>query len=94
MEKKEIVDEKGRKYLAFSDDQERNIIIGPPEDLVDSLGLPEPFATALHNALYARKIYNYSDASKSQNNLVGVMQEVLMLDVQILLTAYYNSEKA
>jgi hypothetical protein len=93
MEKAEHVDEKGRKYLAFINADEQMIIIGPPEGLVDDLKLPEPFATSLHNVLYARGIYNYAAASKAQKELIGALQEALQLDSQKLMEMFFRFEQ-
>lgn len=79
--------ENGRKYQAYVDDQGGRIIKGPPEGLVDSLNLPEPFATKLHNVLYDRGIFDYATAARGQN-LVGALQEALLVDAQILLDAF------
>lgn len=91
MEKIEHTDEFGRKYAAFSNG-EQIIIIGPPEGLCDLLELPEPFATRLHNALYERNIFNYHDAAKAGNGMIGVLQEVLLVDAQKLLEAFSKLE--
>lgn len=68
------------------------IIVGPPEGLVDTLGLPEPFATNLHNALYRRKLFNYAAINKSPDSLRGALQETLMLDVQKLSETFFRYE--
>lgn len=85
-------DLKGRNYEAIQDG-ELLIIKGPPEGLVDSLNLPEPFATTLHNILYARRIFNSHDIAKDPRNLLGALQEALMLDVQKLTEAYFKFEQ-
>jgi hypothetical protein len=92
METTTYTDEKGRHYLAFSNGEGAIIIKGPPEGLVDDLKLPEPFATTLHNILFARKIYTYSDASKAGNGLMGALQEALLLDAQKLLEVFFRYE--
>lgn len=92
MEKGEHTDGKGRKYSAFKNG-EQVIIIGPPEGLVDSLGLSEPFATRLHNILYSRGFFNYASASRAQNGLIGALQEALQLDAQLLIEAYFKFEQ-
>lgn len=84
-------DEKGRKYRAFKNGEDV-IISGPPENLVDGLGLPEPFATKLHNVLCDRKLFTFQDIMKNPNNLVGALQEALNLDAQILVEAYSKYE--
>lgn len=82
----------GRLYEALEDGESR-IIVGPPEGLIDSLGLPEPFATNLHNVLYARRIFNYRTVAGNHKNLMGALQEALNLDVQKLTEAFFNYEK-
>ena len=94
MEARELI-LNGRKYLAYiSPDEQRgaHVIIGPKEGLVDSLGLPEPIATNLHNALYDRKLFSYSDIVANQRNAVGALQEVLNLDAQRLVQAFFEFE--
>lgn len=93
MDEQEIVLE-GRKYRAYvSPDEQQGayIIIGPPEHLVDAMGLPEPFATKLHNILYDRGIFKYEDACK-RNVLTGVLQELYSLDVQVLMEEFNRYE--
>ena len=91
MEKIEHTDELGRKYQALKDG---DIVmpLGPPEGLVDELGLPEPIATRLHNALYRRGILTYQDATRNHQNLIGALQEVLMVDVQKLTEVFFRFE--
>ena len=89
MEKITHIDDKGRKYIAWKGELGMNIIIGPPEGVVDVLGLPEPFATNLHNVLFARGIMNQRDASRP-NALLGALQEALSIDVQRLNEAYFR----
>lgn len=93
MDSIEHIDEKGRRYRAYADQSGNIIILGPPEGLVDSLNLPEPFATTLHNVLYARGILNYDAAVRAGNALMGALQEALVLDVQRLTEAFYKIEK-
>lgn len=91
MEPKTITDEKGRNYQAYQEG-ELNMVIGPPEGLVDSLGLPEPFATNLHNALHRRGLLTYTAVCKDPRGLQGALQETLNLDVQRLSEAFYKNE--
>lgn len=94
MEIKEIILD-GRKYKAYVSPDEQEgafIIIGPPEFLVDSLKLPKPFSTKLHNILYDRGIFKYEDACK-KNVLVGVLQELYSVDAQVLLEEFLNYER-
>lgn len=94
METQELIQD-GRKYKVYTSPDEKNgayIIIGPPEHLVDAMGLPEPFATKLHNILYDRGIFRYEDACK-RNVLTGVLQELYSLDVQVLMEEFVRYEK-
>jgi len=80
---KQTITENGRNYEALVEG-ESHIVLGPPEGLVDELGLPEETATRLHNVLHARGLLTYSDIRKRSGELLGVWQEVLMSDVQRL----------
>lgn len=93
MERTEWKDpETGRLYDIMQDGDQR-MIIGPPEGLIDALGLPEPFATNLHNCLHRRKLFTYKQVTANHNNLVGALQEAYRVDAQILTEAFYNFEK-
>jgi hypothetical protein len=91
METKTMTDETGRNYEAYVEG-DMTIPIGPPERIVDILGLPEPFATELHNELHRRKLYTYEDVRKNPQSLQGALQSILLLDVQRLSEAYYKYE--
>jgi len=92
MEKIEYTDPaNGRKYEALHDGDE-TMKIGPADEIVDSLELPEPFATNLHNALYYRHIFTYAEATRN-GALTGALQEALRIDVQRLTEAFKNYEK-
>lgn len=78
----------GRKYRAISDGTSNSIVIGPPEGLVDIY--PEPFATNLHNILYARGLYTYRDVQKRPKELIGALQEAMTLDAQKLQELYFS----
>jgi hypothetical protein len=91
MESTTHTDEKGRIYEVLTEG-DMTIVVGPPEGLVESLGLPEPFATNLHNALHRRKLFNYAAINKSPDSLRGALQETLMLDVQRLSEAFFKYE--
>lgn len=87
----EHVDEKGRKYKALRDG-DLVILLGPPEGLVDELDLPEPFATNLHNALYARGLLTISDVTKKTQAIFGALQEALSIDQQKVMECFYRFE--
>jgi len=86
----------GRKSVVLVDrsgTEEMHIILGPPEGLVESLDLPEPFATRLHNTLCERGLLTYKDVTGKQKVLLGALQEALNVDVQKLAEAYFKFEK-
>ena len=92
MEAKEIEID-GRKYMAFVSPDEQNgayVVIGPPDGLMESLGVPEPFATTLHNILFDRKLFTYKDIVANQKIAVGALQEALNIDAQKLVQAYFT----
>lgn len=91
---KDEIEVGGRKYKVLFDSGMPGayIVIGPPEGLVDTLGLPESFATRLHNILFERRIFSYKDISNTRT-AVGILQEVLQLDVQRLTEAFYQYDK-
>jgi len=89
MELVEHTDERGRLYKAYQDG-EQLLIIGPPEDLMEELGLPEEFGTRLHNILYRRGIFTYQDAARHMQDLYGALQEAYQLDVQKLTEALFS----
>ena len=99
MEQKEVIID-GRKYQALESPDIPSgayVIVGPPEGLVDSLWtsrnmpVPEPFATNLHNILHDRKIFTYKDIA-FRNAAVGVLQEAIQIDAQLLAQAFANFE--
>jgi hypothetical protein len=94
MEPKEVI-QNGRKYKAYvSPDEQMGAyaVIGPPESLVDELGLPEPFATRLHNILYERGIMCAKDATRP-NAIAGALQEAYQIDAQKIVEQYFLVEK-
>lgn len=92
METVEHIDEKGRKYRAYQSGEMR-VMAGPPEGLVDDLGLPEPFATTLHNILYERGLFSSREVTQKPREIQGALQEALSLDVQRLTEAYFKYER-
>lgn len=94
MEQAEWVDPKNdRKYRVYRDGTGNDIIVGPPEGMVDTLKLPEPFATTLHNILYDRGLFNSAAVSKDPRALIGALQEAMNLDVQRLTEAFWKYEQ-
>lgn len=90
------VTENGRKYwVIVSEDAPTGayVKVGPPEGIVDGLGLPDDIATRLHNILYDRRIFTYEDISRPGASL-GALQEALSVDAQRLAEAFahYQTE--
>ena len=93
MKNGEVIEE-GRKYHAiFSEDVPTGayVKLGPPEGLVDTLGLPGDIATRLHNILYDRKLFTYKDIS-APGAAIGALQEALSVDAQKLAEAFAHYE--
>lgn len=92
------INELGRKIIyelpndALEEDAEMGILVGPPENIVEALGYPEPFATRLHNLLAERKVYTAEDISKNPGILKGVLQAALGVDIQILQAAFLQEK--
>lgn len=82
----------GRKYKAYvsGEDQQNGsyIIIGPPEGLVDAFPLPKELLDRLHNSLFDRGIFTIADAYKKPKDILGALQETLMVDVQKITELY------
>lgn len=81
----------GRKYVVLVEG-ENEILIGPPEGLVDNFGLSEETATRLHNILLERELLNYKIISARTKDVFGALQEALSIDVQRLVEAYHRYE--
>lgn len=92
---REFVDSRGRKYAVEAPDDAVDLsnypFLGPP-DVVDSLDLPEYFATRLHNILYEKELWSMKEIRKQKGALRGVIQSLYKVDVQTLEYAYQQSE--
>jgi len=83
----------GERLYETVGDGDMKIIIGPHEGFVDILGLPPEVATRLHNILYRRKIYSYTQAARHPQDVIGSIQELYQLDAQKLLEALHRFEQ-
>lgn len=98
MREVEYVDGRGRKFmvkLAHDDpgnNPELGIPVGPP-DIVDTFDLSEEAKVALHNQLFARKLWNYDEIRKRPKELFAALQAALSISVQKLQTAYTEHER-
>jgi hypothetical protein len=94
VEKVTWTDELGRKYLVRVENgippEEFYMCprIGPPEGIVDELGLPTEFATRLHNILFDRQLWTIQEVRRQQGALLGALQAALNIDVHTLHSAY------
>jgi len=83
----------GERFYERFGEGDMQVIIGPHEGFVDTLGLAPETATRLHNILHRRKLYNYKMASSHPQEVVGAIQELYLLDAQKLLEAFYRFEQ-
>lgn len=83
----------GERFYETMEVGDQKIIIGPHEGFVDTLGLPPELATKLHNILYRRKVYNYTQAAKHPQEVQGAIQELYMMDAQKLMEALHRFEQ-
>lgn len=91
-------DERGRKYRvrlpdsASEKDAEMGVPVGPP-DVVEALGLPEPFATRLHNMLFDHQLWSLKAVRKKPKLLFHILQRALKVDIQLLMHAFRELER-
>lgn len=62
------------------------IPIGPPS--LAALELPEATEIALHNQLFARRIFTLEDAKHHRQDVMSALQAALKLDVERVLEVY------
>lgn len=90
----EYVSPAGRMYKVRVPDEapkenyQYGLVIGPPAELVEVLGLPEPIATRFHNALYKRGMLTYRDVVGKRQDLFGAWQSALMVDTEKILEVF------
>lgn len=92
-ERMEIID--GRQYIVkYSPDDQRGafVTVGPPEGLVDELGLEHEVANKLHQVLFDRRIFTYAQIANDKVAR-GVCNEVPQVTPQALVQAFFNYEK-
>jgi len=86
----------GRKYKILlptgSEDPDLGIMIGPPA-FVDELGLPEPFATRLHNQMFDRGLLTLADVQRKSREIQAALQSAFRVDAARIIDAYNKAEK-
>lgn len=91
-------EEGGKKYLVAVPDNatqsqvKYGIRLGPPD--LDSLELPEELQTRLHNELFARGLFTYTDARKRRNDIIGAWQAALRVDAERVVQVFSQPELA
>ncbi len=91
-------DDRGRKYRVNlphgvpESEAEKGVPVGPP-DVVDELGLPEPFATRLHNNLFRHQLWTIKEVRKKPKTLFNALQVTMKTDVHALMAAYMDLER-
>jgi hypothetical protein len=92
-------DERGRQYRVLLPDGEGEerasigIPVGPP-DVVETLELPEPFATRLHNELFARGLFTAEIARRKPSELQAAILAAAKVDAQTVYKAFVETEEA
>lgn len=95
----EYTDPRGRKYRVYLPEGEpverapMGIPIGPP-DVVETLGIAEPFATRLHNELYARGLFTADIARRKPTELQAAIMSAAKVDAQTVYKAFVETEEA
>ena len=93
------MDEKGRKYRSLvpedvrDEDAHMGIIVGPPQDIVDILNAPEPYATILHNQLFDRGLFSAKDVQRRTLELDGAVHVAFGSFTSALYETYIRLEK-
>ncbi len=98
MRELDYTDEIGRTWrVALPDgvpaeDAPLGVPIGPPP-VADVLGLPEPWATRLHNELHRRGLYRLRDVQLRPQEVQAALQAACRLDVVAIVNAYAELER-
>ena len=94
MRKVEWTDFRGRKFLSVLEDHEPDesapygILLGPPPDVADDLGLPEDTATQLHNQLFHRGLLAKADVTRRPQELHAALMAAMKMNVQKIMAKY------
>lgn len=93
----EYQDVDGRKYWirlpdgATPDEYKYGLRIGPPD--ISDLHLPHHIEVRLHNELYARRLFHFSDVRHKRQDLMGALMATLRVDTERLLEMYLMATK-
>lgn len=88
----EYTDERGRHWAVLiprdapDSHAPMGMTVGPAD--VDPLGLPEKYATALHNALYRRRILTYDNAKRHPGDVLSALREAMAIGAQEVISLY------
>lgn len=99
MKKVEYVDPRGRKYLKLVESAtseelyQYGITVGPPEGIVDELGLPNELATRLHNQLFQRQLWSMDEVRKNPKGIYAALQATFGINQQMIMNAYMKYEQ-
>lgn len=87
-------DGKGRYWAVLlpegvpDSDANMGLPLGPPD--ISELDLPEEAAVRLHNELFARRIFTYSEATKRRQDIFSALQAAFKLDTSRVVDVYYT----
>lgn len=96
MQQISYTDKVGRMWLVNlpdgmpASDASLGIPVGPPS--LEGLGFPEEIEVALHNQLFARKIFTWNDANRKRLEVVAAIQGALKLDADRIVSYLHNIE--
>lgn len=77
---------------ATEDEYENGLVIGPPVDLVQVLGLPDDIARALHQELFARDLITFQDVFSRKPDVISALQSVLKLYSERIVEVYSGNK--
>lgn len=95
MKESQYQDKVGRWWKVLVPDNSKGgisqgIPIGPPS--LEGLGLPESIEIAIHNELFARRIFISVDIKRNRADVLAAIQGALKIDSQKILDLYLNWE--
>lgn len=64
------------------------VVVGPPEHLVERLGLPPDVGVRLHNEFYHRRLFTLRDILNQRESVVSALHRVLALDTERIIEVY------
>lgn len=85
-------DDEGRHWATLipdnapDDHAPMGIAVGP--EPLDALGLPHDFAVRLHNQLFERRIFGYTEAARRPNDIAQAVRAAVKVDAHSIIDLY------